>query len=40
MEEVVGATFPVPRPLLERILEGGKNVFVKPATLTKLKPGM
>ena len=40
MEEVVGATFPVPRPLLERILEGRKNVFVKPATLRKIKPGM
>ena len=40
VEEVVGATFPVPRPLLKRILENGKNVFVKPATLTKIKSGM
>jgi len=40
MGGVVGATFPVPRQLLRRILEEGKNVFVKPATLTKLKPGM
>ncbi|NJE13751.1 DUF365 domain-containing protein [Thermococcus sp. LS2] len=37
---MVGATFPVPRPLLARILDEGKNVFVKPATLTRIKPGM
>ena len=39
-EKIIGATFPVPKPLLRRILEEGKDVFVKPATLTKLKPGM
>jgi len=38
-EGVVGATFPVPRPLLGRILDEGKTVFVKPSTL-RLKPGM
>jgi len=36
---VVGATFPVPRQLLGRILDEGKTVFVKPSTL-RLKPGM
>lgn len=39
-EEIIGATFPVPKPLLKRILEEGKDVFVKPATLTRLRPGM
>ena len=38
-ENVVGATFPVPKPLLDRILGGGKTVFVKPSTL-KVRPGM
>lgn len=38
-ENVVGATFPVPKPLLDRILDGGKTVFVKPSTL-KVRPGM
>jgi len=38
-KDIVGATFPVPRPLLNRILEGGKTVFVKPSTL-RLRPGM
>ncbi|WP_456326656.1 DUF365 domain-containing protein, partial [Palaeococcus sp. (in: euryarchaeotes)] len=38
-EKVIGATFPVPKPLLDRILDGGKTVFVKPSTL-RLKPGM
>lgn len=38
-EGVVGATFPVPKPLLGRILDEGKTVFVKPSTL-RLKPGM
>ncbi|WP_004069025.1 DUF365 domain-containing protein [Thermococcus litoralis] len=40
VEDVVGATFPVPKSFLERILDGKKDVFVKPATLTKLKKGM
>jgi len=40
MPEIIGATFPVPNELLNRILEEKKNVFVKPATLTRLKPGM
>ncbi|MDK2783056.1 MAG: hypothetical protein PWQ32_645 [Thermococcaceae archaeon] len=39
-ETIIGATFPVPKPLLRRIFEEGKDVFVKPATLTRLKPGM
>ncbi len=38
-ENVVGVTFPVPKWFLDRILEGGKTVFVKPSTL-RLKPGM
>ena len=36
---IIGATFPVPKPLLGRILDEGKTVFVKPSTL-RLKPGM
>ncbi len=35
----VGATFPVPRDLIDRIFEG-KDVFVKPKTLGKIEPGM
>ncbi len=38
-EKIVGVTFPVPRWFLERILGGGKTVFVKPSTL-RVKPGM
>ncbi|AEH24471.1 DUF365 domain-containing protein [Pyrococcus yayanosii] len=38
-EEIVGVTFPVPKPLLDRILKEGKTVFVKPSTL-RVKPGM
>jgi len=38
-ENVIGATFPVPRRLLDRILNEGKTIFVKPSTL-RLKPGM
>ncbi|AEC52114.1 hypothetical protein PNA2_1199 [Pyrococcus sp. NA2] len=37
--DIVGVTFPVPKQLLDRILKGGKRVFVKPATL-RVKPGM
>ena len=37
--ELIGATFPVPRPLLGRILDEGKTVFVKPSTL-RVQPGM
>ena len=40
MPEIIGATFPVPNELLDRIFKEKKNVFVKPATLTRLKPGM
>ncbi|WP_461864980.1 ASCH domain-containing protein [Thermococcus sp.] len=32
-KEIVGVTFPVPKQFLDRILEEGKTVFVKPATL-------
>lgn len=39
-EEIIGATFPVPKFLLKRILKEEKDVFVKPATITRLKPGM
>lgn len=38
-KKVVGVTFPVPKWFLDRILDEGKTVFVKPSTL-KLKPGM
>ncbi len=38
-EGIIGATFPVPRQFLGRILDEGKTVFVKPSTL-RLKPGM
>ena len=38
-EKVVGVTFPVPKQFLDRILEGGKRVFVKPSTL-RVQPGM
>ncbi|NJE08386.1 DUF365 domain-containing protein [Thermococcus sp. M39] len=38
-ESVVGVTFPVPKRFLDRILDGGKTVFVKPSTL-RVKPGM
>lgn len=38
-EKTVGATFPIPRHFLSRILDEGKTVFVKPSTL-KLKAGM
>ncbi|HII59105.1 TPA: DUF365 domain-containing protein [Methanocaldococcus jannaschii] len=37
---MVGATFPIPKSLIGRILDEHKNVFVKPATLTKLEKGM
>ena len=40
MSEIIGATFPVPNKFLNRILKEKKNVFMKPATLTRLKPGM
>ncbi|XRO75081.1 DUF365 domain-containing protein [Methanocaldococcus sp. 28A] len=39
-EDIIGATFPIPKPLIGRILDEHKNVFVKPATLTKLEKGM
>ena len=38
-EKVVGVTFPVPKWFLDRILEEGKTVFVKPSTL-RLQAGM
>lgn len=38
-EKVVGVTFPVPKPFLDRILNGDKTVFVKPSTL-RVKPGV
>lgn len=37
-KEIIGVTFPVPRHLLERILNRNKDIFVKPATL-RLKEG-
>ena len=39
-DRIVGATFPIPKSLIGRILDEHKNVFVKPATLTKLEKGM
>ncbi|ASJ00343.1 DUF365 domain-containing protein [Thermococcus gorgonarius] len=38
-ENIVGVTFPVPKWFLDRILDEGKTVFVKPSTL-KVQPGM
>ncbi|ASJ08051.1 hypothetical protein A3L11_01945 [Thermococcus siculi] len=38
-EKIVGVTFPVPKWFLDRILEEGKTVFVKPSTL-RVQPGM
>jgi len=38
-ERVVGVTFPVPKWFLDRILDEGKTIFVKPSTL-RVKPGM
>ena len=40
MSEIIGAAFPVPNKLLGRILKEKKNVFIKPATLMRLKPSM
>jgi len=40
MSDIIGATFPVPNKFLNRILKEKKNVFMKSATLTRLKPGM
>ena len=39
-ESIIGAAFPIPKSLIGRILDEHKNVFVKPATLTKLEKGM
>jgi hypothetical protein len=39
-DNIIGATFPIPKSLIGRILDEHKNVFVKPATLTKLEKGM
>lgn len=38
-KQIVGVTFPVPGPLLSRILDEEKTVFIKPSTL-QVKPGM
>lgn len=38
-EKRIGVTFPVPKWFLDRILEEGKRVFVKPSTL-RVQPGM
>jgi len=41
MSEIVGVTYPIPKQYVNRFFEGGKDVFVKPATVWKqLKPGM
>ena len=41
MSEIIGVTFPVPKPYMKRFFEEGKTVFIKPATVFKeLKPGM
>jgi len=39
-ENIIGAAFPIPKSLIGRILDEHKNVFVKPATLTKLEKEM
>jgi len=38
-EKIVGVTFPVPKWFLDRILNEGKTIFVKPSTL-RIKPRM
>ena len=41
MPEIIGATFPIPKSFIPRFFEGGKTVFIKPATIFKeLQPGM
>ena len=39
--KIVGVAYPIPKRFVNRFFEGGKNVFVKPATTWKqLEPGM
>ena len=39
--KIVGVTYPIPKQFMDRFSKGGKDVFIKPATLWKeLKPGM
>jgi len=41
MAKIVGVAFPIPKWFMNRFFKGGKDVFIKPATLWKeLKPGM
>ncbi len=41
MPEIIGVTFPIPKSFIPRFFEGGKTVFIKPATIFKeLQPGM
>jgi len=39
--KVTGVTYPIPKEYINRFFEGGKDVFIKPATVWKqLKSGM
>jgi hypothetical protein len=41
MPEIIGVTFPIPKPFIQRFFVEGKTVFIKPATIYKeLRPGM
>ncbi|MFA7087666.1 MAG: DUF365 domain-containing protein, partial [Aliarcobacter sp.] len=41
MTTITGVTFPIPKPYMARFFDGGKTIFIKPATVFKeLKPGM
>ena len=35
MNTIIGATFPIPKCYMGRFFEGGKTVFIKPATMFK-----
>lgn len=41
MTTITGVTFPIPKTYMIRFFNGGKTVFIKPATCFKeIKPGM
>jgi hypothetical protein len=41
MPDVIGVTFPIPKLYIPRFFDGGKTIFIKPASIFKeLQPGM
>lgn len=40
MPEIVGVTFPIPKPYIQRFLNDGKTMFLKPSGLKHLREGM